>query len=154
MNKPLASIVIILASYLTYDYFSNNQQISLEEVATVDKKALNTNEIEEIGQAPFENKSASLDGVYSLYLKSDLAETNQEFSFKADGTFALRRYVIEPKDDGRDISTTGTYTIEKNKVFLDFEESRDIDVFPEQLVILKIKRNGNLVYGVYEVKKS
>lgn len=154
MNKPLVSIVIILSCYLAYDYYSSNEKVSLEEVATVDKTALNKEEIEIVEEPPFENKEAFLDDIYSLYLKSDLAETNQEFNFKPDGTFTLRRYVIEPKDDGRDLSTKGTYNIDKNKVFLDFEEDRDLDVFPEPLVILKIKRNGNLVYGVYEVKKG
>ena len=154
MNKVLTSILIIGTCYLAYDSYSNNEKVSLEEVATVDKNALNIADVPEIEEPAFENNLASLDGVYSLYLKSDLAETNQEFSFQPNGSFTLRRYVIEPKNDGRDSSTTGTYTVEKNKVFLNFEQKRDIDVFPEPLVILKVKRNGNLVYGVYEVKKN
>ena len=154
MNKALIVIIVVISAYLIYGSFSNDEKVSLEEVATVDKNALDIADVPVTKEPAFENKSASLDGVYSLYIKSDLAETNQEFVFQPDGTFTLRRYVLEPKDDGRDVITNGTYTIEKNKVNLIFRENRDIDVFPEQLIILTIKRNGNLVYGVYEVRKQ
>jgi hypothetical protein len=160
MNKILLSGVILLGGYISYtaifsdkDGADKKSLVDLEQTVVIDKSSLQqTPELKDI--APFENNEEHLDGTYTLNIKSDLAETNQEFVFTSDNKFKQRRYVVSPGSDQRDSTTIGTYSIEKNTITLTFESERDLDIFPEDIIILTMKRSGNLKYGPFELVKE
>jgi hypothetical protein len=151
MNKILIGIGVILSAYLIYTAVSNDEDTS----PVLSEKTKETRDIvEEPEIAAYVNTDKYLDDSYSLVLETKLATTNQTYTFNRDMTFELRRYVVEPKNDPRDSTTSGTYSIDKNTVALTFKLQRDLEIFPEDVIMLKIIRNGNLKYGNFELIKD
>ena len=155
MNKIVIGIGVVLSAYLIYTSVNNEEgeaPVSSEKMIENQEITEDTPVLEEV--IPYVNTEEYLDSRYSLLIESDLAKTNQEFTFTSDYNFELRRYVIVPEDDQRDSTTTGTYSMKKNEVTLTFELERDLDVFIEDIIILNMRRNGNLQYGPFELIKE
>ena len=152
MNRILIIIIAVISAYLIYGSFSEDEKVDLEQVVVV--KETNLPITTELDDPSFENSEENLNESYTLSIKSDLGETNQELDLNSDNTFQFRRYVILPKSDKRDTTATGTYSIVKNDITLNFDSNRDVDVFPENVITLKMKKNGNLKYGIFILEKQ
>lgn len=159
MNKVIIAIGVILSAYLIYTSVSNDDQneVDLEAVAKIEtvtttKSKANQETLEEY--ADEDNGTEYLEGKYSLYYVTDIAETNQVYTFTEDNTFELTRKIVVPANDKRAEISKGTYEIVKNEVLLTFEDERNKKFFPENRITLKMLKDGNLEYDTLIVKKE
>ena len=157
MNKILIAIGVILSAYLIYTSVSKDDEVDLEAVAKIETVSTtkDNSDIQELDElADPDQKTDFLDGSYSLYIATDIAETEQVFSFAENNTFELSRKIVVPTNDKRAEVSKGTYEVIKNEVVLKFEEERDLKVFPENMITLKMLKDGNLKYNTLVVKKQ
>jgi len=149
MKKVLIIIIVVISAYLAYGSFSNDENVDLGATAKiVTKTILKDDPIDDKLEALVdpETQIEFLDGIYSLYYVTDIAETKQEFTLYPDNTFILTRKIVVPKNDNRDFASSGSYVINKNEVVLTFIEDRKRNFFPENVIRLKMLKDGNLKY--------
>lgn len=157
MNKALIVIIVVISAYLIYGSFSNDEKVDLGAVAKVETKSRLKDKPVEVIEDELTNTDDTikhLDGIYSLYFVTDIAETEQEFIFYPDNTFKLTRRIVVPADDHRDFMTKGSYAIIKNEVVMALEESRNTKFFPKSEMRLKMLKDGNLKFDTLIVERQ
>lgn len=156
MNKVIIAIGVVLSAYLIYTAVSNDDQneVDLEAVAKIETIVTKPNEEIVDEYADSDNDTEYLDGKYSLYYVTDVAETEQVYTFSKDKTFELSREIVVPASHKNEQVSKGTYEIIKNEVVLKFEEERNKKVFPENVITLKMLKDGNLKYNTLVVEKQ
>lgn len=145
----LIVVVCLLSAYLIYGSFSDEEEVDLKTVVkieTVSKLKDQPVEVTDPDLMDTDEKIASLNGIYSLYLVSNVAETKQEYVMHPDNTFEISREIVVPTNDGRKFFASGTYSIIKNEVALTLDQERNRNFFPDNVIRLKMLKNGNLKY--------
>jgi hypothetical protein len=156
MNKVLIAIGVILSAYLIYTSVSSDDknEVDLEAVAKVETVVTKSNDEIVDNYADSDNDTEYLDGKYSLYYVTEMAETDQVYTFSEDKTFELTREIVVPASHNNEQVSKGTYEIVKNEVVLKFEKERNRKYFPEDVIELKMLKDGNLEYDTLIVKKE
>ena len=171
MRKVLAIFIIVLASYLVFDKFTNgdnptenaDKEVTLSTVSpsiqSSNKAEGNRVEPEPLYEIDSSNTPATetfngdiLEGVYTAVLNEKHIKANLRFSFYSNKTFKDYRDMTYPKSMAGE--TTGTYSIDGAILTLNYTEVRDTEVFRFSQAKMSLHKDGTLRTGVIVLTKQ
>lgn len=152
MNRNLLIAVIIGISI--YIFWSGDESSDISSASQEVNENISRTTTPEYSNAPEEVILQSLDSIFGDYglkitSKKGKTTTGQFLSIKENNTFELRRYTIETVDDQVDVTASGDFSYDQNKLTLNFSGQRDIKIFPEVKIEMTLTNNGDIKYGSF-----
>jgi len=160
MKKTLIIFIVLLASYLTFDKFSNNENSTENnDWATIEPShKIDENQEEDYkykAEIPVETEAFEgefFEGTYATDLDSEHIKANLSFSFHKNGTFSDYRNMTFPKSLSGE--ATGTYVIDGAVLSLIYTEERDKNIFKFAKAKMSLQKNGTLKTGTLVLNKQ
>ncbi len=163
MNKPLIIFTVVLASYLLFDKFANDEGFSEQKAQPAAKLSSKSNENSAQPEVLYEIESNDspetelfdseyIEATYAVELDNERIKASLIFSFYKDGTFRDFRDMTIP--DSKVGETTGTYSIEGASLTLIYLEERDKNVFSFDEAKMSLHKDGTLRTGTVVLNKQ
>jgi hypothetical protein len=163
MQKVLVIFIVVLASYLVFEQF-NNEDDSVEPVKASAIKMSNKSVKERVSPEPLYEVEATdipevdsfnndyIEATYAATLDEDHIKASLRFSFSKDGTFRDYRDMSFPTSKAGE--ATGTYTVDGALLNLTYNEDRDQQVFKFSQAQMSLHKDGTLRTGTVVLNKQ
>lgn len=164
MNRILIVVIVVIAGYLAFNSLNSEDDNSVvttdKTISERNKKIVTELDNRSVVEVPEEamvlQSFDSILGDYSLQITSHKGarENKQTLTVNEDNTFELRRYTLKSSEIAIDETASGDFSYDENILILTFSAKRNMTIFPNNELTLKVDNDGNIRFGSFVFLKE